>query len=52
VLTLLEGRLRPGALIVADNANHCPDYVARVRKPASGYLSVGIGDDVEVSMRG
>ena len=52
VLTLLEGRLRPGALIVADNANHCPDYVARVRKPSSGYLSVGIGDDVEVSMRG
>jgi predicted O-methyltransferase YrrM len=52
VLTLLEGRLRPGALIVADNANHCPDYVARVREPSSGYLSVGIGDDVEVSMRG
>jgi predicted O-methyltransferase YrrM len=51
VLELLEAHLRPGALIVADNADHCPDYVARVRDPAGGYLSVPIGDDVEVSMR-
>jgi hypothetical protein len=33
ILALLEGRLRPGAFIVADNADHSPDYLARVRSP-------------------
>ena len=51
VLSLLEGRLRSGALIVADNADYCPEYVAHVRRPEAGYLSVPIGGDVEVSMR-
>ena len=51
VLALLESRLRPGALIVADNADYCPEYLARVRSPASGYLSTPFGDDVELSMR-
>jgi predicted O-methyltransferase YrrM len=51
VLTLLEGRLRTGALLVADNANYCPDYLDRVRAPGARYLSVPFGDDVEVSMR-
>lgn len=51
VLALVEKRLRPGALIVADNADFSPDYLARVRAPGSGYLSVPFGGDVEVSMR-
>jgi|SRR5271170_1153328 len=51
VLTLLEGRLRPGALVVADNADYCPDYLARIRAPESGYVSVPFADDIEVSMR-
>jgi predicted O-methyltransferase YrrM len=51
VLTLLEPRLRPGALIVADNADWCPEYLARVRASGSGYLSVPFGGDVELSMR-
>ena len=51
ILKLVEGRLRPGALIVADNADHSPDYLARVRTPAEGYLSVAFGEDVELSMR-
>jgi len=51
VLALVETRLRPGALIVADNADFSPDYLARVRAPGSGYLSVPFGGDVEVSMR-
>jgi len=51
VLSLVESRLKPGALIVADNTNYCPDYLARVRSPANGYLSVPIGDDVELSVR-
>jgi predicted O-methyltransferase YrrM len=51
VLSLLEPRLREGALIVADNVNWCPDYLARVRAPASGYLSVPVAADVELSMK-
>ncbi|QGR84461.1 O-methyltransferase [Burkholderia multivorans] len=51
VLDLVESRLRGGALIVADNADYCPDYLARVRDPRNGYLSVPFGADVELSMR-
>ena len=51
ILSLVESRLRPGALIIADNADHSPDYLARVRSPASGYLSTPFADDVELSMR-
>jgi predicted O-methyltransferase YrrM len=51
VLALLEGRLRPGALVIADNADHSPEYLARVRAPDGGYLSVPFGGDVEVSLR-
>lgn len=51
VLDLLESRLRPGAMIVADNADYCPEYLARVRSPTGGYLSVPFDTDVELSMR-
>ena len=51
VLSLLEGRLRDGALIVADNADDSPEYLARVRSANGGYLSVPFADDVELSMR-
>lgn len=50
VLGLVEDRLRPGAFILADNADWSPEYLARVRSPAHGYLSVPAGD-VELSMR-
>jgi predicted O-methyltransferase YrrM len=51
ILTLLEDRLRSGALIVADNADASPEYVARVRSAANFYLSVPFADEVELSMR-
>ena len=51
ILSLLEGRLRGGALIVADNADDSPEYLARVRSAAGDYLSVPFADDVELSMR-
>ena len=51
ILDLLESRLRPGALIVADNADHCPEFLARVRDPAAGYLTTPFAEDVELSMR-
>jgi predicted O-methyltransferase YrrM len=51
ILNLVESRLRPGAFIVADNADHSPAYLAHVRSPAKGYLSTPFAEDVELSMR-
>jgi len=51
VLSLLEPRLRAGALLVADNADATPEYLAKVRAPGGGYLSVPFADDVELSMK-
>jgi predicted O-methyltransferase YrrM len=51
VLALLEPQLRPGALVVADNADWSPQYLARVRDPGGGYLSVPFAADVELSMK-
>jgi predicted O-methyltransferase YrrM len=51
ILSLVESRLRPGAFIIADNADDSPDYLARVRSPANGYMSTLFAEDVELSMR-
>ncbi len=51
VLSLLEPRLRSGALIVADNADWSPEYLARVRDRGGGYLSVPFAGDVELSIK-
>ncbi|HEX4105496.1 MAG TPA: class I SAM-dependent methyltransferase [Rhizomicrobium sp.] len=51
ILALLEPRLRDGAVIVADNADWSPDYLARVREPENGYLSMPFTEDVELSVR-
>ena len=51
ILDLLESRLRPGALVVADNADDSPEYLARVRTPGGGWLSTPFAEDVELSMK-
>jgi len=51
ILALVESRLKPGSFIVADNADYSPEYLARVRSPANGYLSTPFGGDIEVSQR-
>ena len=51
VLSLLEPRLRAGALIVGDNADMSPEYLAHVRAPGAGYLSVPFAEDVELTMK-
>ncbi|WP_245678826.1 O-methyltransferase [Asticcacaulis taihuensis] len=51
ILALVEPRLRPGALILADDADFCPEYLARVRAPKGGYMSVSLSQDIELSMR-
>jgi len=51
ILSLVESRLRPGAFIVADNTDNSPEYVAHVRSPENGYLSMPFRESVELSMR-
>jgi predicted O-methyltransferase YrrM len=51
VLALVEELLRPGAFILADNADWSPEYLAHVRSPGHGYMSVPFTSDVELSMR-
>lgn len=49
VLRLLEPWLAPGALVVADNADRSPEFLAHVRGDAR-YVSSAVGDDVEVAV--
>ena len=51
ILALVEDRLRPGAFVVADDADKSPEYLSRMRSPASGYLSTPFGEDIELSLR-
>ncbi|ADU72052.1 O-methyltransferase [Pantoea sp. At-9b] len=50
ILQLAAAHLRPGALIIADDADYSPAYLARVRASGGGFLSLPFGDDVEVSV--
>ncbi len=53
VLQLLEGRLAPGALVIADDTSFpsVKDYLAYVRDPAHGYETVSfpVEDGMELS---
>jgi predicted O-methyltransferase YrrM len=53
VLRLLEPKLAPGALVAADDSSfaNMADYLAYVRDPANGYVSVNfpVEDGVELS---
>ena len=55
VLRLLEGRLAPGALVVADDTTFASmaDYLAYVRDPERGYVTVAfpVEDGMEISCR-
>jgi predicted O-methyltransferase YrrM len=51
VLTLVESRLRPGALVLADDARYCADFVNKMRASASSYVSVPLAGDLEMAMR-
>jgi predicted O-methyltransferase YrrM len=49
LLELLTPRLRPGALVVADNAGDSPAYLAQVRADGSRYLSLPVSPEVELT---
>ena len=50
VLDLLEPHLTPGALILADNADFCPDYLERVRSDTVHFVSTPFADDIELTL--
>jgi len=51
ILDRVEDRLRPGAILIADNADYCPEYLERVGDVANGYMSMPFTDEVEISIR-
>jgi predicted O-methyltransferase YrrM len=51
ILALVEPKLRAGAIVIADNADNSPEFLAHVRDPRRGYVSLPFGSDVEVSLR-
>jgi predicted O-methyltransferase YrrM len=57
LLRMLEPRLAPGALVIADDMNTVAElatYAAYVRDPANGYTSapIPLDDSLEISVRG
>ncbi|KAA9155263.1 O-methyltransferase [Amycolatopsis acidicola] len=50
VLRLLEPRLAPEAIVVADNASQSADFLAHVRD-GGDYIATDVGNDVEVALR-
>jgi predicted O-methyltransferase YrrM len=51
VLQLVQPHFHVGSLVVADNADINPEYLAVVRAARSGYVSTSVGPDVELSLR-
>lgn len=51
ILQRVEGCLRPGSLVLADDARYCQEFVSQMRSDAKQYLSVPLAGDLEISMR-
>lgn len=51
ILDLIEPHLRPGSIVLADDARHCPEFIRRMRSDTKRYLSVPLAGDLEMSMR-
>jgi predicted O-methyltransferase YrrM len=51
ILDRIEDRLRPGSLVLADDAHHSQEYLRRIRADEQSYLSVSLAGDVELSTR-
>ena len=51
ILKLAETGLRTGALVIADDAADSPEYLAYVRDPANGYMTLDFDGDVNLAVR-
>jgi predicted O-methyltransferase YrrM len=50
VLERVQRCLRPGSLVLADDARYCPEFVKRMRSDAKSYLSAPLAGDLELAM--
>jgi predicted O-methyltransferase YrrM len=51
ILDRVEACLRPGSLVLADDARYCAEFIDRMRARPDQYLSVPLAGDLEISMR-
>ena len=51
ILGCVEARLRPGTLVLADDARYCAEFVSQMRSDANRYVSVPLAGDLEMSMQ-
>lgn len=51
VLALVEDRLRPGALVLADDVDFSPEYLKHLRSQTASYLSTQVAEGIELSIR-
>jgi predicted O-methyltransferase YrrM len=51
ILQRVEGCLRPGSFVLADDARFCKEFIQQMRSDTNRYLSVPLADDLEISMR-
>lgn len=51
VLALVESRLHPGSLVLADDARFCAEFVNKMREAAASYISIPLAGDLEMAMR-
>jgi len=51
ILGCVEARLRPGTLVLADDARYCAEFVSHMRSDANRYVSVPLAGDLEMSMQ-
>lgn len=47
----VEAYLRPGSIVLADDAHYCPEFVNQIRSDTKRYLSVPLAGDLEMAMR-
>ena len=51
ILMLIESCLRPGSLVLADDAKDCREFVSQIRSDANRYMRVPLAGDLEMAMR-
>lgn len=51
ILDRVESCLRPGSILLADDARYCPEFISQMRSNTERYLSAPLAGDLEMSMR-
>lgn len=51
ILNLVEPYFRKGSLIISDDSNMSPEFMAYIKSQKDKYLSLPFGDDVEITVK-